>query len=138
KKFAEGRLKEDGNDPFGYIIQNESYLEAGKEDPRITDKDHIAFLAIDKSLGKLALDLYEKDKTRNIQELYKHKKKVIEQDEPPERCYPTVKDGYKNKNGEFIENGNEKLGLNCSYCPWKYKCYPELRTFLSSRGPVFF
>lgn len=137
-KFKDNKLKEPGADPFGYIIQNESYLEASIDDPRITDKDNIAFLVVDKSMGNMTLDVYEKDKDNNIRELYKHKKEVIGLKEPPERCYPTVPDGYKNKDKEFIPNGNEKLGTNCSYCAFKFKCYPELRVFLSSKGPVYF
>lgn len=136
KRFEEGKLAE--NDAFGYIKQINSYLESGQEDPLITEKDKAGFLVVDKSLGKFALDIHEKDQ-QDYHELYRQKKEMIKQEEVPERCYPTVPDGYKNyKTGEFVENGNQKLGMNCSYCPWKKICYPEMRTFLSSKGPVYF
>lgn len=137
KKFKEGGLTED--DPFGYVKQIQSYLEAGQDDPIIKDKSRAAFFVVDKSLGHLTLDIHEKDTETDFHALYEHKKKVITLPEPPERCYPPKPDGYKNyKTGEFIENGNELLGTNCSYCPFKKECYPDLRVFMSSVGPKFF
>lgn len=137
QKFKDGKLKE--SDPFGYIPQIQSYLLAGQEDPIIKDKDRAAFLVVDKTLGNLTLDIHQKDEKTDYKKLYQHKKEVIKLPEPPPRCYPTVPDGYKNyKTGEFVANGNEKLGTNCSYCFHKFKCWPGLRTFLSSKGPVYF
>lgn len=137
QKFKDGKLAE--NDPFGYIKQIQSYLEAGQDDPKITEKDKAAFLVVDKTLGNLTLDVHEKDKETDFRELYRKKKEVVKLPEPPERCYPTVPDGYVNpKTKEFVANGNEKLGTNCSYCAYKFKCYDNLRTFISSRGPVYF
>lgn len=136
-KFKQGKLHED--DPFGYIKQIQSYLEAGQKDPLIQDKNRAAFLVVDKTLGNLTLDIHEKDKQTDFRELYKKKKEVIKLPEPPERCYPPVPDGYKNyKTKEFVANGNEKLGTNCSYCAFKFHCWPNLRVFQSSTKPVFF
>lgn len=125
KKFAEGRLVED--DPFGYIPQLQGYLKAGEEDPLVTDKSRAAFLPVDKTLGHFCLDFHEKTDW-NWEEIIEHKKGVIAQEEPPERAFDPEPMG---------KSGNMKLGTFCSYCSFKEKCYPELRTFIYSTGPVF-
>ena len=51
----------------------------------------------------------------------------MQQEEPPEHCVPLVPEGT---------SGNMKLDIKCSYCPYKKACYPDMRTFLYSRGPV--
>ena len=49
--------------------------------------------------------------------------------EIPERGFDTV---------AFQASGNQKLGLNCSYCAFKKECWPDLRTFLyANTGPVY-
>ena len=35
------------------------------------------------------------------------------------------------------KSGNEKLGFECSYCPYKAECWPGVRGFAYSYGPVF-
>ena len=42
--------------------------------------------------------------------------KVINSEEPPEYCYPTISEGKK---------GNYKLHKNCTYCPHKKECYKD-------------
>ena len=34
-------------------------------------------------------------------------------------------------------SGNMKLDVKASYSPYRYSCFPNLRTFLYSRGPVY-
>lgn len=36
------------------------------------------------------------------------------------------------------DNGNNKLDVECSYCGYKKECYPKMRTFKYSTGPVFY
>lgn len=126
RKFQDGTLRD--NDAFGYIEQISGYAKA-----RGTDG---AFLAVDKSQGHLAylhlpkeeLDAYDVDSR------IEYVKQVVEQDEEPERCYPDEKMG---------ESGNMALGINCSYCSHKTRCWADsnnglgLRTFLYSTGPKF-
>ncbi len=135
KKFKKGKLKED--DPFGYISQILSYLEASQEDGKLKEKDKAAFLVVDKTLGHLTLDFHQKDQAIDWPKLFEQKKDMIKGDIPP-LCYPSKKDGYKNKDKEFIENGNEYLDTGCSYCDYKKFCYPDMRVFLTSRGPKYF
>lgn len=125
QKFKEHRLGED--DPFGYMTQLNSYVEAGKDDPLVTVKDEGAFLVIDKTLGNICLDRYKKS-SFPVEKLYEYKKDMVNRPEPPSRGFEPIPEG---------KSGNMKLGVNCSYCDFKNKCYPNLRTFVYAKGPVF-
>lgn len=54
-KFEEGLTSD--KDSFGYLTQLDAYLDAGQTDELVTNKDFAVFLAGDKTLGKLALDI---------------------------------------------------------------------------------
>lgn len=125
KKFAEGRLAED--DSFGYVDQLQSYLHSGQTDDKVTDKDRGAFLVLDKVLGHICLDIHKK-KDINYPAIYRHKKEVVNSPELPERGFEDETEG---------SSGNRKLCVNCSYCPFKSTCWPNLRTFIYSTGPKF-
>lgn len=125
QKFKEHRLGED--DPFGYMTQLNSYVEAGKDDPLVTIKDEGAFLVIDKTLGNICLDRYKKS-SFPVEKLYEYKKDMVNRPEPPSRGFEPIPEG---------KSGNMKLGVNCSYCDFRKKCYPGLRTFLYAKSPVF-
>lgn len=126
KKFQDGSLID--NDAFGYIEQISGYAKARETDG--------AFLAVDKQNGHVAYlpftaeELAVFDVTGRIEYI----KKVIDQEDAPERCHPDEKMG---------ESGNRKLGVNCSYCPHKTRCWADangglgLRQFLYSSGPVW-
>jgi len=126
QKFAKGTLKED--DAFGYYEQLGAYSHAlGGIDG--------AWLAVEKEQGKLTLlkaDKSEFDEL-NIPARVTHLKEVLDDTEPPERCYEPVEHG---------KSGNMALGVNCSYCPFKATCWADandgigLRTFIYSKGPV--
>jgi hypothetical protein len=126
RKFKEGRLTED--DPFGYMEQLAGY-SAG-----VGERDG-AFLVIDKTLGHICLDEHPKEELQalKIRERINHMRDVLDQPEPPERCYaPVPKD----------KSGNLALAIGCAYCPFKHECWKDandgigLRTFLYSQGPV--
>lgn len=125
QKFESGRLEED--DAFGYVDQIQSYLHHAQEDPIVTDKDRAAFFVIDKTLGNMCLDFHKRREFPPIPEIFKYRKKIVEQDEPPARTFDPIPEG---------KSGNMKLGINCSYCPFKKTCWPEARTFLYSNRPV--
>lgn len=126
KKFADGTLAE--NDAFGYIEQIAGYAKA-----RNTDG---AFLAMDKQNGHIAYLPYTKEELSvfNVEETIKQKKEAVEQDEPPERCYPDQPEGM---------SGNRALGVNCSYCTHNKRCWADangglgLRIFRYASGPKF-
>lgn len=120
------------DDPFGYLDQLSLYVYAAKDLPGVTVKKQGAFLAVDKELGKLVLDVY------NIKEMdYEketiRKRNILAESNPPQRCYEPVPEGT---------SGNLKLGVECSYCPFKKHCWSAandgrgIRTFAYSKGPV--
>jgi hypothetical protein len=128
KKFKDGRLFDD--DPFGYIGQISGYAET------LTPGQGAAFLVADKVHGDIHLMKIAGETTAAYKpaERIDHLKEVLASDVEPPRCYEDVKDG---------ESGNRKLGLNCSYCPFKQHCWRDanggegLRTFLYYDGPRF-
>lgn len=124
QKFDSGALLEEGNDPFGYVAQLAGYVEA------ITPGREGAFLAVDKTLGKLTLLRVPPDTLKNfyVRNRIEHIKEVVVQPEPPERCYDEVPDG---------KSGNMKLPTGCSYCPHKFYCWPEIKTYYYSTGPRY-
>jgi hypothetical protein len=126
KKFEGHQLE--GTDPFGYLDQINAYLFASKDDPRIADKKHAAFVAVDKSLGDVVVDIYEEngvDYHAKIDEI----RLAMVQPDPPPRAYNDIPDG---------KSGNRKLGVECSYCGFRDTCWPNLRTFVYSTGPRHF
>ena len=126
KKFKDGGLVND--DPFGYIGQIQSYLEASQDDPLVTDKSRCAFLVMDKTLGHICLDIHAKVPF-DVREITRQKVATMEGDVLPSRAFAPVEDG---------KSGNMKLPMQCSYCNAKHACYgPELRTFLYSNGPRY-
>ena len=127
-KFAQGRLRED--DPFGYVSQLSSYVYAGRSDPTVDTHPTLgAFLVVDKTLGHICLDMYDFGlEIDNKEEEFEETKRLMSLDTPPPRAYEEVEEG---------KSGNMKLSMACSYCDFKQECWPGLRTFLSSRGPLF-
>lgn len=125
KKFEAG-LQGD-QDAFGYIPQINSYLHSSKDDPLVENKNEAGFLVLHKVTGDLVLDKHKKTNVP-IEEIFEHKKKVVTLPEPPPRCYEPE---------PFQKSGNMKLGVNCSYCSYKWKCWEGLRGFHYGTGPVF-
>lgn len=120
-KFNNNKLRED--DSFHYLDQLNVYREANPD----VRKDRAHFLAIDKQLGKICLDTYEANDKDYAKEITR-KKAMLESDTVPPKCYMPVPDG---------KSGNMKLDTACSYCSFKKKCWPTMRTFLYSSGPRF-
>lgn len=129
QKFKKGLTDE--TDAFGYLTQLPSYVYAAKDDPLVTDKDGGAFLVIDKQHGHLCLDYHDfrmNGKLDEIEKLYQSRIDMAKKDTPPVRGFDPQPEG---------KSGNMKLGTNCSYCEFKHKCHPGLRTFLYKRGAGF-
>lgn len=113
-------------DDFGYRWQLAFYhyhYDTGKEP---------FFLGIDKQNGHIALfpvpDLPTREEMEaKMKEAHKAVYPGGEREFPP-RGYSDVPEG---------KSGNRKLDIACSYCPFKSSCWPGMRTFLYSRGPVF-
>ncbi len=127
EKFKSGSYLFD--DPFGYVSQISGYANAlGSERAGflVADKVHgdIAFVEVD----KLTL------KGNPPEPRITHLKEAIASPAPPPRCYSPIPEG---------KSGNMKLGIGCSYCPFKDECYKDanggrgLRKFFYSRGPTW-
>ncbi len=120
-EFAAG-LRPD-HDAFGYLTQLDTYLAASPD----VDKSRAAFLVVDKTLGKLVLDIHEPlgvDYAKAVAQ----KQAIVAQKEPPHRAFEAEPDGA---------SGNMKLGVACSYCPFKHTCWPGARTFFYASGPRY-
>jgi hypothetical protein len=118
------------DDAFGYMEQITGYAVA-------TGSHRRGFLLVDKQLGKLHLDLYQSELRRDEQVIHNRVERlneVLSSGSPPQRCFSDEPMG---------KSGNKKLGLNCSYCTHKYRCWADandgigLRTFVYSGGPTF-
>jgi len=127
KKFEKNELRVD--DPFGYIQQLTGYVYGAKDDPLVTDKTGGAFLVMDKTLGHLVLDYYDL-----TPELHLFPSRLIAtklmtgMKTEPHREFDPVPDG---------KSGNMKLTAPCTYCDYKWKCFPGLRGFAYSNGPTW-
>jgi len=128
KKFKDRRVPED--DAFGYVDQIKAYAHSEGE-------RKIAWLAMDKANGHLTFCEHDLDDESDpmhehlksdIVERVKHVKKMVKRVEPKEYCYEDVPDG---------KSGNRKLATGCSYCQFRDKCYPDLRTFIYANGPKY-
>ena len=127
KKFEKNELRVD--DPFGYIQQLTGYVYGAKDDPLVTDKTGGAFLVMDKTLGHLVLDYYDL-----TPELHLFPSRLIAtklmtgMKTEPHREFDPVPDG---------KSGNMKLTAPCTYCDYRWKCWPGLRGFAYSNGPTW-
>lgn len=128
KKFKEGNLRD--QDPFGYISQLSSYVYAAKDDPLVTDKTHGAFLVIDKVNGHICLDTYDlTSELKTKEDEIKHVKAIVANDLPPKRAF---KEEPQSKTSP-----NKKLKMECSYCEFKKSCFPGVKKYAYSFGPVY-
>lgn len=138
KKFANGSLRDD--DPFGYISQLSSYVYAGRDSEVESHPTLGAFLVVDKQNGFICLDMYDfgpelKRKEEEFQEI----QDMVKLPEPPDKAFEPVPTSKKKdkETGKMVPDpdGNLGLGTQCSYCSFKHKCWPDMRTFQYSSGP---
>jgi len=130
-KFEKGLLLEPGNDAFGYVAQLSGYRHA------ISPDSPAAFLAVDKTLGKLALLMVPNEHLDryNVENRIVHAKDMVTWKEPPKRCYEPKEEG---------KSGNLILPVGCAYCKHKAHCWSDanggrgLRVYGYSSGPKFF
>jgi len=117
-KFKDGSIRE--NDNFGYLEQLDGYVVASANDPLVRVKDKGYLLAIDKTLGHMAL--YEHVvREDHIRKRIRDHKSIIALDRPPRCTCEEVPYGA---------SGNIALGPIASYNPFKFSCKPHLRVFL--------
>jgi hypothetical protein len=128
RQFAKYKNKTvENSDGFGFLFQLDGYSLACDSDSLVVVKDYAYILAIHKELGHVCL--YE-HKTRPVaikERIVEYKRVVKLATPPPCEC----------KTMGYGGSGNVKLDTRASYEPFKYCCFPNLRCFLYSDGPVY-
>ena len=122
-KFKDGSIRKD--DSFNYIPQLAAYYQGDG-----TYTKGAAFLAINKVSGDICSCFFSHEEMMSI-DVKAHadrQKALVANPKRPERCFKPVPEG---------KSGNMKLDTVCSYCHFKHTCWPNLRTFAYSRGPVY-
>ena len=114
-KFASSAALADG-DSFGYIAQLVGYSRAA-------GKRMGGWWVVNKANGEFkyvpAEDIDEATVLSEIQDTVSY----INNDEPFQRCFEPVSETHYRK-----PTGNKKLGVGCSFCSYKHKCWPSLVT----------
>ena len=124
-KFKNNYVSSD--DPFGYIAQISSYAEAN-------GLNEAAFLAINKQTGEICLSKVHSMEMINASDRVKYIKDMVNQSNPPAKCYSDVPDG---------KSGNRKLDVGCIYCDYKRDCWKDsnggqgLRVFDYATNPRY-
>lgn len=122
KKFNEGLTDE--NDSFGYRAQLSGYNPHGLYERQ-------GFLAIDKQNGHVG---YFESPRIKVQAQAADAVDAVKCFTEPPRKFALKDDG---------KSGNEKLGTECSYCPYKRVCWRDannghgLKAYSYSYGPTF-
>lgn len=124
-KYKDGSLAQ--NDSFGYLEQLDGYTTASLDDPLVRTRDRAYILAVNQELGHLALHEHIV-RPDHIRERIAECKRVVEAIQPPSCTCKVIKHG---------ESGNLALDMRASYSPWKFCCFPHLRTFIYSNGPKY-
>lgn len=127
EKFKSGGYLFD--DPFGYVAQLGGYANA-------LGHTRAGFLVADKVHGDICFVEFDNAYIEGNKPAprIEHLRGVINDPAPPPRCYDAVPEG---------KSGNMKLGIGCSYCSFKDRCWEDanrgagLRKFIYSRGPVW-
>ena len=121
-KYGEEKFKNAlVDDPFGYKMQLGGYAVA-------LGHSEAGFLTIQKELGHLGwypIPVDEKAVVAGATEATNVVSKELEE-------LPRLEPVPQSKTSK-----NKKLCTSCSYCPFKKSCWPEMRTFLYSDGPLF-
>ena len=116
------------NDSFGYLDQLSAYVVASADDPLVQVKDEGVFVAIDKTLGHMCLYKHKVQNPLDIRLRIADYKQIIGLPEPPPCECGTRPEGV---------SGNIRLDVKASYSPFKYCCFPNLRTFRYASGLVY-
>lgn len=117
-KFRQHGLRQD--DPFGYLTQLGAYAKS-------KNLSEGSFIAVGKETGEIVLDTYD-GIADNIPKRIEDVRRVLALHEAPPRDFSDKAEGAK---------GNRRLGVPCSYCDYKGKCWPGLQTYGYSNGPMY-
>ena len=122
-KFGEEKFKGGlQDDPFGYYHQLNGYAS-------VLGASTAAFVTIQKELGHLGVYPIEVNKSA-----FEERAKVVSEVVSRESVagMGTIPDVPQSATSK-----NKKLSTTCGYCAYKKRCFPGVRTFIYSNGPVF-
>ncbi len=111
-------------DSFGYREQ----LGAYAADESLVPGGRAFFLPIDKTLGNIDLVQFPLTTLSTPHVVGEKVRRTVEQKMVPSRPYTAIRG----------KDGNMRLDVECSYCPFKKECWPGVRTFITSSGPRYF
>lgn len=130
--YGYAKYKKEGltmkNDSFGYRWQLGFYENFNDFGSSITDPDNNGFTWVEKQNGHILHTPTKGLSKQAIRSKIALMAESIELPKAPEihPSHASVPDG---------KSGNTKLCIQCQYCDFKYKCRPNIRTFLYSTGP---
>lgn len=119
KKFSEfgGFADVEGADAFGYVTQGFLYSKA-------TGLPFRGWIVINKNNGQIAFckvpDYYHKFADAALKQAEDSVRAKME-NWPFERCFEDVPETFRKK-----ETGNRILEYPCTFCPYRYACWPGL------------
>ena len=123
------KIKDD--DPFGYLVQGYGYSEAD-------NSPFGGWIAVNKSTGEWAIceAPNEQDEEKKIAlKRASDNVRSLTEDKPFKKLFEPRDEKIKIK-GEDIYTGNKIMPLTCSFCSYKYHCWPkaELRKKVATRA----
>lgn len=116
-RFKSGLQPED--DKFGYIKQLNGYHVGLLSKGINIHPSKAAFLAVNKVSGELTLDIHDMMSTEKYNEWLEDRIAKLKSLMEPDRSFEDKE----------LKNGNRVLDAPCSYCQFKKRCWPGLRTF---------
>lgn len=123
KKYSKEGLTPQ-NDGFGYIEQVSYYHAFGP------DTDGAGFIFVDKQNGHIKyIPIQPVDKETLTG---KASAIITAVEEPDDTAVPR---GYSDV--PYGKSGNRSLDIACSYCEFKHRCWPNLKGYVYSHGPVW-
>lgn len=125
EKFKKRTILQD--DLFGYLDQLDAYMYASLSDDRVKVHNIGYILAVDKQLGHMVLYKHEL-REENIKRRIRAYQDIVASPTPPQCTCKSI---------PFGSSGNKKLDTQASYSVFRHYCFPELRTFIYSDGPVY-
>lgn len=130
-EYSYRKFETDGmDDMFGYLTQASLYCEA-------MNLKRFVLVGICKNTGHICDQVI--DKRDDLIQKAKERWTIIKTyDRCPDREHtPEPEKVYNRKTKEYDQTGRSILGIVCSYCQFKFHCWPNIQTEIKSSKPIF-